>query len=44
MKEKQSKCYVKYISYYDPPLVDYIYRIYDAFLYIGSEIYIEDIF
>ena len=23
---------------------DYIYWIYDAFLYIGSEIYIEDIF
>ena len=25
MKEKQSKCSVEYISYYDPPLMDYIY-------------------
>ena len=24
MKEKQSKCFVKYISYYDPPLVDFM--------------------
>ena len=39
MKEKQSKCSVEYISYYDPPLV----RLH-IFFYIGSEIYIEDIF
>ena len=36
MKEKQSKCSVKYISYYR--------RLHDAFIYIGSKIYIEKIF
>ena len=46
MKEKQSKCFVKYISYYDPPLVGlHIWSILYSFcIYIGSKIYIEKIF
>ena len=44
MKEKQSKCSVKYISYYDPPLVELHISAYHDDLYIGSKIYIEKIF
>ena len=47
MKEKQSKCSVEYISYYDPLLVDYIYQIYDGLirsLHWFKDIYREDIF
>ena len=43
MKEKQSKCSVKYISYFDPPLVG-LHILQDWFLYISSKIYIEKIF
>ena len=43
MKEKQSKCFVKYISSYDPPFVG-LHILQDWFLYIGSKIYIEKIF
>ena len=43
MKEKQSKCSVKYIAYFDPPLVG-LHILQDWFLYIGSKIYIEKIF
>ena len=45
MKEKQSKCSVKYISYYDPPLVGlHIVFLSWILFYIGSKIYIEKIF
>ena len=47
MKEKQSKCSVKIYFFYDPPLMDYIYRIYDGLihsLHWFKDIYIEKIF
>ena len=48
MKEKQSKCFVKYISYYDPHLVGLhiLQDFYDGFfsLYWFKDIYREDIF
>ena len=43
MKEKQSKCFVKYISYFDPPLVG-LHLFYHGLIYFGSKIYIEKIF
>ena len=43
MKEKQNKCSVKYISYYDHFLIG-LHILPDCFLYIGSKIYIEKIF
>ena len=44
MKEKQSKCSIEYISYYDPPLVGLHISDLSSLLYIGSKIYIEKIF
>ena len=43
MKEKQSKCSIKYISYFDPPLVG-LHLFYHGLIYFGSKIYIVKIF